>query len=291
MGLGFSEVSDKGANFVTYESIESSDELRSLPSVPLWMRKVSPKFFFFSTVLRLDVYRMIREFEPIRMREKHATGKSHDVGKNRWKMRRRVEVKRRWTWMRKKLNSSTLRSIDETLESLSIHSFLMIFLFKCFLCNLAYWMAACAARGVCLSCVFDFDAKEEKYSCEGHSKQQQRARTLTGWGMFLFPPAAHTPPDSKWISAWSFLSLQCLRRHETFDVSLKKISCMTEQSWQHCAGPRKSYDLARLKYRTMFSFFFFGHGISRYNEFSHKKRRFLGQQRETYCRLSLFPPA
>lgn len=37
----------------------------------------------------LDVYRMIREFEPIRMREEHATGKSHDeaLGKidGKWK--------------------------------------------------------------------------------------------------------------------------------------------------------------------------------------------------------------
>lgn len=80
---------------------------RSLPFISIVTRdwKVALNFF------RMPfVYRMIRERQPMRRREKHATGKSHDVLEK--SMGKRLEEwKRRWTDEKKKLNINYRRSM------------------------------------------------------------------------------------------------------------------------------------------------------------------------------------
>ena len=120
---------------------------------------------------------MTREFEPIRMLEKHATGKSHDVWKNRWKMRRRKCWKRRWTRTKKKEKVLCLISVlIRTCHSFSFASiinrfgiFFVCLVLNVFLCNLTYWTVVwrwLASRGVYLSRIhfymFEFTEEEEK---------------------------------------------------------------------------------------------------------------------------------
>lgn len=144
---------------------------------------------FTQLCIGLGVYRMTREFEPIRGQEKHATGKSHDVWKNRWKTWRRlfsVAWNGRGPWRATFiLHSTTPTSIAGLWPSL--RNIFLMQLDLTYWSDSSRWPQAVCVRVEYIFNMFDFIAwKTKKNPCEGHSKQQQSA-SVSGAGGSDFP--------------------------------------------------------------------------------------------------------